>query len=99
MANVAYALMVRDLSSGVDRAKMDDALAGVITIDNTLDQPSHPPDRIAPLPQVPKTIGPIQPGSKEYEKLRESWGRDQTAIREKLLFDQTVRNMPSQKGR
>lgn len=91
MANTAYALMVRDLSSGIDRSRMDDALAGIITLE---------PEPEFAIPSPPESISPLSsmmPKTMDMEKLREEWGRSPSAIREKLKFDQMLGQLPPQR--
>lgn len=89
MANFSYVLMLKDLGSGLDRERLDDTLAGKITIRTDLAYPE--------LSSVPNEGDPIIPNARNMEELREMWGRNPSAIREKLLFDQTVKNLPRQK--
>lgn len=85
-----YVLMMRDLGSMVDRSKVDDALAGVITLE-PFDE-----DRIAPREPEPDRITPI-PNARSMEELRENWGRDPRAIQQQQMLDRTVKTMPRQK--
>lgn len=89
MSNVVYALMVRDVASGVERSRLDDALSGRITIPD--------PDSINPIDRAPDNIGPAVPNITDMDKLREEWGKSPSAIQEKLLFDREMRSLPRQK--
>lgn len=68
MSNAAYALLVRDFSSAVDRSRLDDILEGVISA------PSSGPDL--------DTFDPAQTYGRDVDEvtLREQWGRAPDAI-------------------
>lgn len=91
MASVVYGLLLRDLGSTIDRDRLDDALAGRITIRPT-------DDNVVPLSRAPDQIEPILPNAQTPEQLREMWGRTPDAIAAKLEFDAMARNLPRQKG-
>lgn len=71
MLNVAYALLVRDQASQVDRQRLDEILSGKMPLPTGPEmddwQPSAPP------------WGSREPTQAELDALRESWGRDTRA--------------------
>lgn len=89
MSNVIYALMVRDIGSTVDRLRMDDALAGKVTLSELESDDSIDPTMIEVSPNLP----PV-PNITDMDKLRETWGRNPSAIREQLKFNDTADTLP-----
>lgn len=104
MADTVYALLVRDLASRIDRERLDDGLAGRVTIrpDETEDAidpfatgADRFPDRIPALSQTTPRV--VIPRHATKEELAASWGRTPEHIAANQLFEGVSRAVPKQK--
>ena len=87
---MVYALLARDARDGESRARLDDILAGKITLPtDAAGEPS-----VSPAGQVATPSVPMRDGKPDMEKLRETWGQTAEAQRRQQAADDWMTTMP-----